>query len=402
MTSNGSVRLALICNMNNMLSSVCKYLLDMGYDAHLFQYGTHPAHFDPMADSFGNILEGRVHIIDWTLPTQLQSYPVQKIKDQLSDFDFIIGCGTTPAFLYKANITLDLFLPYGSDIYTYPFFNFSFNPLYLFKRLYFQYYQRKGIQNASAYMMETQVEWVEKKAQSLHIKGKRLNMSIPMVHLPTYVNITQAERDNLEFYSIYKKIKENHELMIFHHSRHSWKNPSDKFELKGNDILFKGFADFLKGNPNIKACIVTLEYGSEVIESKKLIDELGIANYVFWLPLQARKELMMGLSLSDMVVGELYNSFNLYGVTTEALQMGKPIMQKRIDNEFTGDYSSLHPIIYADDVKSVATGFEAYIHNPQYYQNMGLQGKEWYKEHILNNFLSVIDNLIDSKFLRKK
>jgi len=399
MIKNDNVRIALICNMNNMFSSVCKYLLDRGYDAHLFQYSTHPPHFDALADSFGNSLNGKVHVIDWTLPNQVDTYSSGKIKKQLADFDFIIACGTTPAFLSKAGIIIDLFMPYGSDIYLYPFFQFSYNPINFIKRLRFQYFQRKGIRNSKALVMEKQVDWVEAKAKSLNIKGRRIFTSIPMVHLPTYANITPSELGMLKFYSTYERIRNNYELVVFHHSRHSWKKPHDKFELKGNDILFKGFANFLKKHPDLKGCIITLEYGNEVAESKKLIHDLNIEENVFWLPLQDRKELMMGVSLCDIVVGELYNSFNLYGVTTEALQMGKPVMQKRIDDDFIRDYSSLHPIIYADSIENVCSGFEAYIQDPQYYKDMGLTGREWYKEHVLDKFLLVIDELIRNKFI---
>ncbi|WP_421941592.1 glycosyltransferase [Pedobacter sp.] len=397
MIHNGNIRIALICNMNNMFSSVCKYLIDSGYDAHLFQYNTHPSHFDGRADSFGNILDNRIHIINWTSPGQLLTYSTDKIKTLLHDFDFIIACGTTPAFLSKAGIKLDLFIPYGSDIYTYPFFEFTYNPIYMFKKLYFQYHQRNGIRNAVSFMMEKQIDWVEKKAKSLRIKGDRFNTSIPMVHLPTYENITPNELNNLSFYNKYLDIRAAQDLVIFHHSRHSWKNPQDKFELKGNNILFKGFADFLKQNANIKACIVTLEYGNEVDESKALIKELGIEENVYWMPKQDRKELMMGISLCDFVVGELYNSFNLYGVTTEALQMGKPIMQKRIDEEFTNDYNTLHPIIYADSAEQVSAGITSYIKNPGYYHQQGIEGRKWYTKNILNKFLSIIDKLIKDK-----
>lgn len=397
MNKSSPIRIALICNMNNMFSAICKYLIDGGYDAYLFQYNDHPAHFDGRADSFGTILEGRILGIDWTDPAHLIDYPVKLIQEQLKGFDYIIACGTSPAFLSKAGITLDLLIPYGSDIYLLPFFQFSRNPVYLYKRLYFQFFQRRGIRNAKSFIMERQLDWVEKRVSSLKMKSHRVFTSIPMVHLPTYENVTSEEVAKLKYYKIYKEIRNNHDLVIFHHSRHSWKNPHDKFELKGNDILFRGFAEFLKINTYSKACIVTLEYGDEVADSKDLICSLGIDNNVFWLPKQDRKELMMGLSLSDLVVGELFNSFNLYGITAEALQMGKPIMQKRIDSEFSNDYPSLHPIIYADSVDSVCEGILKYVENPAKYKDIGLQGRKWYQEHILRKFLGTVQSLIASK-----
>lgn len=394
MRDKATIKIALICNMNNMFSALCKYLIDNGYDAHLFQYYDQPEHFDFKSDTFGDILNNRVHTINWTKPMQLFDYPIDEIRNNLSGFDFLIGCGSTPAFLNKAGIKLDLFIPYGSDIYSYPFFVFLKNPINFIRRLYFQYHQRAGIRNAKHFIMERQLDWVEKKITSLKIPSKRIFNSIPMVHLPTYTELTPKYLSELKFYNFYHNLRNKFDLIIFHHSRHSWKNPVDKFEFKGNNYLFEGFSKFIKETSNVKSCIITLEYGSEVNESKTLISNLGIHEHVFWLPLQERKELMIGISQSDLVVGELFNSFNLYGVTIEALVMGKPIMQKRHDSDFINNYKSLHPIIYADSAESVAVGLNNFYYNLEKNKIMGLIGRKWYEDNIIKTFQDIIDKIV--------
>jgi len=394
------MKIALIGNMNNNFSSLCRYLLDEGYDAHLFQYITDPNHFHATADTFEGQLDGRIHSVDWCIPTQLISYNVEKIKDELSSFDFIIACGPTLAFLNKANIRVDVFIPYGSDVYSLPQIEWSRNPLYFLKRLYFRYFQLKGIQQSRLMIIEKQSQWVEDIICSLNYKGKREEVSIPMLHIPTYEAVSERNQKSLDFFSTYKQIRKEYDLMIFHQSRHSWKNPRDKVEMKGNDILFKGFKKFTQIYPEVKACIVTLEYGGEVGESKRLIKQLQLEGNVIWLPKQNRKELMMGVSMSDLVVGELYNSYNLYGVIVEGLAVAKPIMQKRKNADFLKAYSTLHPILYADDEESVCKGLTEIMENPAKYKEYGRQGQQWYIDNIVNKFLGIIKQEIEAKHER--
>jgi len=390
-------RIALIGNMNNNLSSLYRYLIDDGYDADLFMLENEPTHFHPSSDSFNEIFQKEnPKIVSWGNPLNILSSNVKDTIDVLSNYDFIICCGPSAAFIAKAKIRIDIFLPYGSDIYTLPFIQFAKNPIIFFKRIIFAFYQKKGIKNARLIICEKQANKVEKRIQKLNLGLKRIKKSIPIIHLPTYFDLERKAEGKLKYYPEYKKLREKYSVLIFHPVRHSWKNPTDRLETKGNNFLFEGFAMFKKLYPTIKACIITIEYGAEVVESKALSYQLGIEKDVYWFPLQSRKEIMGGIYQSDIVVGELKDSFNLYGVVIEAIAMSKPILHSRVDSDFENDYPSLYSSMFANSPELVSERLSDYINNPQYFKSLSRQNISWYQKNIVDNFLHHVYSLINN------
>lgn len=389
-------KIVLIGNMNNNLSSLYRYLIDDGYDADLFLLENEPVHFHPSSDSFNEIFQkGYPKTLNWGNPLNILSFKVKDIVEVLSNYNFIICCGSSAAFIAKAKIKIDIFLPYGSDIYSLPFIQFAKNPIIFFKRIVFAFYQRKGIENARMVICEKQADKVEKKIQKLNIGQRRIRKSIPIIHLPTYADFERKAEGNLKYYSEYKKLREKYDLLVFHPVRHSWKNPIDPLETKGNNFLFEGFAKFKLLYPSIKACIITFEYGAEVVDSKSLSYQLGIAKDVYWFPLQSRKEIMGGIYQSDIVVGELKDSFNLYGVVIEAIAMSKPILHSRVDSDFENDYPSLYSSLFANSPELVCERLSDYIKDPEYFKSLSKRNVSWYQENIVDNFLDNVYSLIN-------
>src|SRR5207249_1476051 len=111
----------------------------------------------------------------------------------------------------------------------------------------------------------------------------------------------------------------------------SWKNPEDPFAQKGNDRLVNAYAKFLTGRPEVRACLVMFEYGDDVEETKSLVRALDIEKNVRWFPAMYRKDLMVGLSLSDIGCGEFAISCFGAGTVYETLAMGKPLLHYRDD-----------------------------------------------------------------------
>ncbi|WP_037351692.1 glycosyltransferase, partial [Sediminibacterium salmoneum] len=275
------------------------------------------------------------------------------------------------------------------------YIQFAKNPINFLKRIVFTFYQRKGIKNARLIICEKQASKLEEKINKLNIDSRRVKKSIPIIHLKTYSNLESKSGLQLAFFGKYKKLRERYDLVLFHPVRHSWKNPLDPMETKGNDFLFKGFSLLKKLYPSLNACIITIEYGAEVNESKALCIELGINDHVHWFPLQSRKEIMGGIYHSDIVVGELMDSFNLYGVVIEAIAMGKPIMNSRVDEDFTEDYPDLYSNIFANSPEIVCDRIIDYINNPEYFKNLAQQNIFWYKKNIVDNFLHHVNSLIN-------
>jgi hypothetical protein len=342
-------------------------------------------HFDPLCDTFDEAELRFVHTLSWGDASEVFKFSPATLRRDMQDYDFVIGNGLTPAFFARMGRKLDIFSPYGSDLYEIPFHSFLRHPRgYFVSRL-----QRQGILKSG--LVHTEQDYFN-FGESLERIGRSngiLNLGLAALDTNHYSPETLPRYySKSRFYERFRAIREESGLMIFHQARHSWKNPSDGITFKGNDRLFKGFARFLKQHPESKAKIVTIEYGEEVQESKALCSELGIADHVIWFPLMARKELMVGLSLSDIGTGEFCISCVGAGVIFEALALAKPILHYRVDESFKHAYKTLYPIMQSPTEEAIFTNLQNYWANPHSFTEMGLSGRRWLVDELNSRVLS--------------
>ncbi|WP_276348724.1 hypothetical protein [Daejeonella sp. JGW-45] len=395
------MKIALVGNMNNTFSSLARYFLDIGFDVKLYRFSNEPEHFSVQADSFDPRLINQVEILPFVSTSNVFSKAVKcKFKEIRSNCDYVFACGYAPAWFHKANCKIDFLLPYGSDIYDLPFFRFSLNPKFFFSNWVFSKFQQAGIKNAELLIMEKQSVETEVKVQRLRgLAGRRSYNAIPMLHLPTYENLdTGLGEITSEFHDSVRRLRAKFDFLLFHHSRHSWLNPPAGIEQKGNNLLFEGLRDFLLANPLVSAAVVTLDYGVDVQNSKNLIFKLGLQDNVFWFPKQKRIDLMMGISVCDVVVAELTGGYNLYGTVMEALCKGKPIIQSRERDKYENIYKDgLHNALSVENYNSVGDLLTDYWANRSFYNESAKKGSKWYNDNIVSPFMNEISRIIESK-----
>ena len=192
-------------------------------------------------------------------------------------------------------------------------------------------------------------------------------------------------------------LRRQNDLLVVQHIRQLWKTGGDQWNLKGNDQLIRGYALFLQQHPDYKSQLVLFEYGTDVDETKKLIAELGISHAVTWLPKMQRKYLVDFIRSSDVVVGELFHSWNSYCVVAETLAFGKVLLHKRTDADFRDVYEKLYPMIHASSAASVAEGLLRVASDKNSMERMGQEGKAWFLEYCVQKPLGVIRELIQRK-----
>lgn len=414
-------KVALIGNMNNNLFNLTRYLRDAGFDATLYVMPYDPTHFLPEADTFDDDFKAYTRFLKWGNPYELGSTSREDIRAEFGNYDFIIGCGTSPAYLSKAGMTLDLFTPYGSDLYHYPFFN-AFHPGKLFSYLKglfqkernieiqkrpsrpgnikgyipFVTHQRRGIRTAANCAVLTSGNDVYGQAlRKLRYHNKHFLFSVPMIYTPQYNSDAIVHSySKSSWYEAFKVIRDNYDFIIFHNCRHCWKYEKDPASFKGNDRLFTGFAQFRHRNAGT-AAIVTFEYGTDVPESKKLTRELGIESDVHWFPLMARRELLIGMSLCDLVVGNLSDaSWATYGVVYESMALGKPILHHRKDELY--EKKTLYAMINAYNSDMVTESLVYYSMNREDLLAIGRKAHEWFMDACINEPVDQIVKLINS------
>jgi glycosyltransferase involved in cell wall biosynthesis len=395
------MKLAVIDNTCNNGYVLMRYLNDLGYDTDLLMLNKGTGHADPGNDTYQFEYFDKIKILTWGRKGLLR-LGKKEIHAVLDKYDFVIGADYSPAIVSRINRKLDIFLPHGTDLFNYPFIKLSLNRFS--KRNLGEWilasWQRRGIRKFTKYFWfeltnEENESYIRRFSSASFIRIYDTN---PQVYFPQYTEC------NISAYSLLsenvrkiKKLREDGCVIIFHHCQQLWRNPQHSLFNKGNDKLIKGFARFVKSNPEFKMKLVMVERGSDMEASKQLIQELGVENAVLWLPQMPRKEIMSCLYVSDIGVGELGHSWYTYSVVTEFMVTGKPIIHKCDQEYYKKVHDETYPMFSASTEDDIYSLFEEYRQYPQKFVEIGLKAQEWWSTKIEKKFLSAITDLIKQK-----
>lgn len=401
-------RIALVGNMNNNFFAITRYLRDAGYDAHLF-YRLAMEHFQPSADTFKEDYINYCHQVHW-LDDGFHNVDAKEIKEALKGFDIYIGQGEEAAAAYLAGFNIDVYYPYGSDVYKYSYLPQEFKLLSKMKSLvvandtrptYKQMqrgtmakYLRGAIVNAGHILAETTNEKFEEKLKGLQYKGIYENVPMPFIYVPEYDELRDAD---IAFpaKNIIDSIRATHDFILLYHGRQEWKTYHNDFTGKNTHYLVQGFADHVKNNAASKSCLVMLEYGSDVMHTKELVKELGIEQNVFWLPKMYRKEIMYVIKQVDVCSGEFGYSYLTFGTIVEAMLMKKPVITYRDDSLYTAQYPKLYPCFNAREPHEIAAAITEAAQNPDETKAMGMAASEWIRKNFIAHPLQHLVNIIE-------
>jgi hypothetical protein len=390
------MKVACVGNMNNNFFALARHLRDRGVDAHVLLLDIEMSHFHPAADSYDLSYQSYTHLMNWGAPFAFGAASPQKLRDDLAEYDVLIASGTAPAFIHRAGRTVDVFMPFGSDLIDYPFLRIV-HPRYQLSYTRFTRAQRAGIENSRWVHLDLSNSDFEGCYQRLHCKGKRLTAGLPIVYTPIYSPHAIANYyDRTHWFHEFKRIRDSHDLVVFHHGRHHWKTTVEDISRKANDNLIRGFASFVRSNPDFRAALVTLEYGRDVVASKALIAELGIASNVFWFPQMARKDLMVGLNLSDIGTGEFHRSWFSFGTMYETLAMAKPFLHYRNDELYRDFYPEMYPLMNARTDHEIAAQLQDFRNRPEHFRELGERGRQWFEKFVIGDVLDAYMRIIES------
>ena len=387
-------KVACIGNMNNMLFSVARYLRDNGVDAHLFLAANELnglEHFLPENDTFDSTYKDFTHYLSWGAggSNVFKKTTKEKIRSDLKEFNFFIVCGTSLAYLNKAGIKADIFLPHGSDLKYVPFMNEKMNWINKIRNPYgykFFLSMRKGIRESKIINVEHSDPFWKDPLVRLGVLSKSTYFGCPMIYEPIYRR-GQIEKiyDKIPNIDLYKKLRNENQLLIVNQATQTWAAPYDQNgrPSKGSDKLIRGFSDFIKEKPFYKAKLVLFEYGNDVILSKELIADLGIEEFVFWHPIASRKEIMVLLSMADFGCGEFEPGCIGGNTTWEALVSGSCLLHY-LNTEYTKFDSFLdtpYPFVNVKSSFEICNVFNQFYNSPERFKALGIEGNKWYKKY---------------------
>jgi hypothetical protein len=359
------MKIALIGNMNNNNFALMRYFRILGADAHLLLYSNDGkgelSHFKPECDtwdiekwrpyihqtSIPNIpLAGICFPLSWLVAFRsivftllgLQNewnLPVsnREIKKYYTGYDKYIGSGITPATFARTNLILDIFYPYaiGVEFYSDPEFLRKLSKKTFLKNWLtgsVRKWQFKGIIEARHILTFEYGNTFDVLNNPPVIPIK---LSVPMVF--NLENITNINA-NIKIKDILKLINKS-KFVVMHHGRLIWKNsnavPKNNWEKisKNNNWLIESFSKFVINRQDLYPLLLLIEYGPDVNSTKNLVNELGLNQYIVWLPIMDRRELMCIIPHISVGVGEFYEIPKMIwgGTGWEVLASGKPLLQ---------------------------------------------------------------------------
>jgi hypothetical protein len=313
-----------------------------------------------------------------------------KIVKTLRDYDRLVACGIAPAILLRCDRNLDIFYPYatGVEFLGTGEFLVRFKCGFSLKSLIFMYVLKRqaiGIK-AAKFVLNSELSLTEDVLKSIGVESK--NLMMPMLYdgeLMPEDPPTQVLQD------VWSAIKP-FDFTLLHTGRLMWVNPGNyssdawRNENKNNDLLIYAFADFTKIKPERKSILMIIEYGPDVARTKHLVDQLGIKEYVFWLPQMDRREIFWLISRVSICVGEFYDIPKMIwgGTGWEALAGGKPLLQgfNFCEGEFERQYGYPPPPILAVKTREDIVGhLISMSDHPLKRDEIGLKAKEWFSRY---------------------
>lgn len=376
------MRVAIIGNMNNNSNNVVRYLRDQGVDATVLFYSNEAAHFGPGADNFAPA-DYPSATLTWGGYAELLTTSAKKIREDLAPFDFLIGSRLAPAYADKAGRYLDVFMPTGGELHMLPMFS-GFSPKDFFKFVVFSRMQRRGIRKSKTIVWDATNDELESKIAPVIQGIDRIKHGIPAIYYPDFEdeNLEQRKAQS-EWLNRFQELRGDCDILLWHHVKHVWLPGTirhyGEFHAKGNDQIVHGLAQYYKEDPKKRIKIVMLRFGTDYDETEALAIKLGVNQYICWLPALPRKELMLGIGVTDGVIGELTRSWFSYGTIFEGMVMGKAILHNRDDTLYPD--KRLYPMLRIFDGPSTARALHKIANGEVDLQEMGRQAKQWLVEY---------------------
>jgi len=352
------MKVALLGNINNNNFAIMRYFRDLGVDAHLLLFSNDGVgcleHFKPQCDTFNlnkwsdfihqtKIHNGPFHVLPHSI--QLFLFSIYNLRnkvlkrnlrlDSLSKFelikifdsyDKIITSGYGPAILNRIERPVSIFYPYAHGvegihrIYAPQFKSFLSRMIFEYAR----YFQIKGLKR-SGNILNAEIGLTQDVLVELGLKFR--NLAIPMVYVENDIPHDIVEDDIVE---ICNELKEC-EFSVLMHSRLAWNEETcqkNALYSKNNHWVIGAFAALKRIYPKLEVKLIILEYGPDIDNTKKLIEELNLGESTIWVKKTSRKNIMRLLQGVTLGCGEFIDLPNTIwgGTGWEVLASGIPLL----------------------------------------------------------------------------
>lgn len=177
------------------------------------------------------------------------------------------------------------------------------------------------------------------------------------------------------------------DFIVFHPSRQHWEPEvrSPNWE-KGNDIFIRGFARFVR-EINPRASAVMVDWGLSVPASRALLEELGVADRVRWIPPVPNALMCRYIAATDLLADQFW--LGSFGSTApKAWGCGKPAMFYLNEDQHRWCFPELPPVLNVRTPEDVFESLRRLHQDPQYMRDVSQESQRWYQAHHSNELIT--------------
>lgn len=216
-----------------------------------------------------------------------------------------------------------------------------------------------------------------KKSEKCIITNPDSKITADKLGLKNYVFIPHPidlEKFSPRKTTIRKKIlkESGAKFIFFAPARQDW-------EVKGNQKIIEAFHKYIN-RITFPTVIIFSNWGVDTVKSKKYIKELGLENYIRWIPPLPKIKLSEYFNASDLVIDQF--CYDVFGSTTpEAMACAKPVIT-RFDWEVNKvAWPEPPPIISAKTPEEIFRAMKKIVLDNNLRQNLGKMGRLWMEKY---------------------
>lgn len=163
------------------------------------------------------------------------------------------------------------------------------------------------------------------------------------------------------------------DFLFFHPTRHDWVEGTGHAD-KGNDVFLRAFCSLRDSGARVG--LVCCSWGSNVEESKALLDDRGCESYVRWVaPLAIIPFERMCLG-ADIVVDQFkLGAFG--GVVFKAMAVGTPILTYLDESLLSRQYSEQPPVVNCRTAEEIVEKMKTIIASSEQLADIANDSREW-------------------------
>jgi len=182
------------------------------------------------------------------------------------------------------------------------------------------------------------------------------------------------------------------DFVVFHPSRHHWEAQRHPSWEKGNDILIKGFARFVR-EIDARALLVLVRWGRTVDESARLIASEGVEHRVHWIQPVPNRTMLRYIRASDVVADQFWlGTFG--GIMPKAMACAKPVLLHLDATVHQWCFPELPPHVQSRTPDEVFRGLSRLHSDRAYRAEVGARSRAWYEKY--HSEASIRDRLVSA------